>query len=123
MHLDPTLDAVNCGNITKRYLLVCATHANLTTSATSRSGSGAVPSLCNQVRNPLADLSANTSPVVNPLEVKTQTLFLTTGQWVEKTNSFNATSITLATGICYHDVVERPLFSATARQSNLYHSI
>jgi hypothetical protein len=123
MHLDPTLDAVNCGYVPKRYLFVRAFHANPTTLATSLSGSGAAPGLYNQVLYPFADLGTNTGPVVNTFEVKTQTLFLATRQRVEKPDSFNTTSITLAAGICYHDVVERPLFSATARQSNLYHSI
>jgi hypothetical protein len=114
MHLDPTLDAVNCGYVPKRYLFVRAFHANPTTLATSLSGSGAAPGLCNQVLYPFADLCTDTGPIINTLQVNTETFFLTSGQWVEKTNSFNTTSITFAAGIRYNDVIERPLFCATA---------
>jgi hypothetical protein len=123
MDLDPTLDAMDGRNISKLNRFMRAFHANPTTSATSLSGSSAAPGLVNQVLHPLTDLRTYAGPILNTFQVEAQTLFLTARQRVEKTYSLNATSIALAAGVGYHDVIERPLFSATARQSNLYHSI
>jgi hypothetical protein len=123
MDFDPTLDPVNCGNVPQCDIFMRVIHANPTRSATSHSGSGTAPGLFNQVVNTLTELCTDTGPVIYTFQVKPQTFFLTTGQWVKKPNLFNTTSITLVAGISYHDVIERPLFSATARQPNLYHSL
>jgi hypothetical protein len=122
MNLDPTLDAVDCGYIAKRYVLMLAHHANPATSVASHSGWDTA-GLRNQVLHTLTNLCANTGPIVHTFQVKPETFFLASGQRIKKTNSFNTTSITFATTVCNNYVIERPFFSATARKTNLYHSL
>ena len=49
--------------------------------------------LGNQRFNPLADLGANARPVIDPFQVKAQTLFLTTRYRVEKPKPFDVAAI------------------------------
>jgi hypothetical protein len=122
MQLDPTLDAVNCGYITERYFFMRAHPANPTPSAAGLSGCAA-PGLGDQVLYTFAKLCTDTGPIINTLQVQAKTFFLTFCHRVEKPDSFNTAPITFVTAISHNDVIEGFLFSATARQSNLYHSL
>src|SRR5262245_14660529 len=75
-----------------------------------------------QLTNAIRHLRALTDPVIGTRGIKAETLFLTTGNRVEKANALNETAITGIAAVSHRDMVKRTLFGATAGQTNRNHS-
>ena len=74
------------------YDFTCVSRLVIHDNFPGRSGS-CCARLGNQRFNTIADLGANARPVIDPLQVKAQTLFLTTRYRVEKSESFDVAAI------------------------------
>ena len=60
--------------------------------------------------------------MIDALLIDTQTLFLASGDRIEKTNLLNEFTIARAATVGYHYVIERSLLGAATCQSYSYHS-
>jgi hypothetical protein len=79
--------------------------------------------LLHQCSHTLAGVSALRDPMLDSLLIETQA-FLTTGSnGVVETETLKVTPITSVAAVSYHDVIKRPLFSATSGKTNGYHVV
>jgi hypothetical protein len=74
-----------------------------------------------QLSNTLTGLCTLAQPEVNALTINTQTLFLTTGNRVEETNTLNETAVTGVAAVSDCQMVERALLGAATSQTDCYH--
>ena len=72
--------------------------------------SGVGTRLGNQRLDAIAQLSANTRPVLDPVQVKTKALFLAASDRIEEAQAFDITAVARLSAIRYDDVIERLLF-------------
>ena len=52
-------------------------------------------------------------PVLQTVSINTQTLFLTTSNWIEETDTLDEAAITGAAAVGYGQMIKRALFRAT----------
>src|SRR6056297_1012989 len=84
--------------------------------------SGGLPlELLDQAGNALGRLRAMADPVVHPVEVELQRLFLASRDRVEEPEPLDIAPVAPVAAVGHHHVVERPLFSAAPGQTNRHH--
>jgi hypothetical protein len=70
--------------------------------------------VANQLLNTVAQLRALANPELQTVVINAQTLFLTTGNGIEKTNTLKEAAITGAAAVGYSEMIKRTLFRAAA---------
>ncbi len=83
---------------------------------------GSSPGLFEQIRDPLRGLSPASHPVVDTAEIDAQSLLAAGCNRVEEPDALDVTTAAWTATIRHHDMIERTLDRAAARQPNDHHS-
>src|SRR6056297_3285420 len=82
---------------------------------------GLLLELLDQARHALGGLRTVSDPIVHPLKVELQGLFLASRDRVEEPEPLDIAPVAPVAAVGHHHVVERPLLSAAPGQTNRHH--